>query len=36
LEISIDPTAVDHLLVTLEPAGSDPSQPGDPAWASAA
>jgi len=36
LEISIDPTAVAHVLVTLEPAGSDPSQPGDPAWASAA
>ncbi len=35
LEIAIDPSAVDHLLVTVEPAGSDPGEPGQPAWASA-
>ena len=36
LGIAIDPTAVDHLLITLEPAGSDPGEPGQPApWAAA-
>jgi anti-sigma-K factor RskA len=36
LEIAIDPTAVDHLLITLAPAGSDPGEPGQPApWATA-
>lgn len=33
LEVSIDPSAVDHLLVTVEPAGSEPGEPGQPAWA---
>ncbi|MEP6758826.1 MAG: anti-sigma factor [Actinomycetota bacterium] len=35
LAISIDPSGVDHLLVTLEPAGSEPSEPGEPAWPTA-
>jgi anti-sigma-K factor RskA len=36
LRIAIDPLAVDHLLVTLEPAGSEPSEPGETAWPDAA
>ena len=36
LEITIDPAQVDHLLVTLEPAGSEPGAPGQPAWSPAA
>jgi len=35
LQISIDPAVVDHLLVTQEPAGSEPGEPGEPAWAAA-
>jgi anti-sigma-K factor RskA len=36
LGIAIDPTAVESLLITLEPAGSDPGTPGQPApWAAA-
>jgi len=35
-EISIDPTAVDHLLITVAPAGSDPGEPEQPVpWAAA-
>ena len=33
LLISIDPTTFDRLWVTTEPAGSEPSTPGNPAWA---
>jgi hypothetical protein len=36
LRIAVDPAAVDHLLVTLEPAGSEPSEPGETAWPDAA
>jgi len=32
LEISIDPIVVERLLVTLEPTGSEPGAPGQPAW----
>ena len=32
VRIAIDPSTFDHLLVTVEPAGSEPSEPGDPAW----
>jgi hypothetical protein len=36
LGIAIDPTAVESLLITLEPAGSEPGTPGQPApWAAA-
>jgi hypothetical protein len=36
LEISIDPNAVDHLLITLAQAGSDPGEPGQSVpWAAA-
>jgi hypothetical protein len=36
LRIAIDPNAVDSLLITSEPAGSDPGEPGQPApWAAA-
>ena len=35
IEISLDPAAVDHLFVTLEPTGSEPGEPGEPAWANA-
>jgi anti-sigma-K factor RskA len=35
LEISsLDPSSIEQLTVTVEPAGSIPSTPGDPAWAS--
>ncbi len=32
LKVSVDPNAVDSLLVTEEPAASTPTQPGEPAW----
>jgi hypothetical protein len=32
LRVEIDPATVDHLLVTLEPSNSEPSEPGEPAW----
>ena len=32
LKVSVDPNLVDKLLVTEEPIGSIPSQPGQPAW----
>lgn len=32
LKVSVDPETVDRLLVTEEPIGSVPSQPGQPAW----
>ena len=36
LGIAIDPNAVHSLLITVEPAGSDPGEPGEPApWAAA-
>jgi hypothetical protein len=36
LRIEIDPNAVHSLLITTEPAGSDPGEPGEPApWAAA-
>jgi len=35
LLISIDPTTFERLLVTTEPADSQPSTPGSPAWAEA-
>jgi anti-sigma-K factor RskA len=36
LGIAIDPNAVESLLITVEPAGSDPGEPGEPApWATA-
>jgi anti-sigma-K factor RskA len=36
LRIALDPSTVDGILVTTEPAGSQPSQPGASAWAAAA
>lgn len=36
LEITLDASSVGSLLVTIEPAGSTPTVPGDPAWPSAA
>jgi hypothetical protein len=33
--IEVDPATVDHLLVTVEPNESEPSQPGTPAWPAA-
>ena len=33
--IEIDPLRVDGLLITVEPAGSEPSEPGVPAWPAA-
>ena len=32
LRIKADPQAFDHALITVEPAGSEPSEPGEPAW----
>jgi hypothetical protein len=32
VRLAVDPATFDHLLVTVEPAGSEPSEPGDPAW----
>jgi len=32
VRLAVDPSTFDHLLVTVEPAGSEPSEPGDPAW----
>jgi Anti-sigma-K factor rskA len=34
LEITIPASSVGQLLVTIEPAGSEPTTPGQPAWAS--
>jgi anti-sigma-K factor RskA len=34
LHIAVDPATVDDVLVTVEPIGSEPSQPGEP-WAAA-
>jgi anti-sigma-K factor RskA len=36
LEITLPVTSVGSLFVTFEPAGSQPTQPGDPAWPTAA
>jgi anti-sigma-K factor RskA len=36
LRVAVDPSTVDDLLVTLEPADSEASQPGEPAWDAAA
>ena len=36
LRVAIDPATIDHLLVTVEPANSEPSQPGETTWAAAA
>jgi anti-sigma-K factor RskA len=35
LRIAVDPSTVDHLLVTVEPAGSEPGEPGGETWAAA-
>jgi anti-sigma-K factor RskA len=35
LRVRIDPAGFDRLLVTAEPAGSTPSQPGQPVWQTA-
>jgi len=35
LRIEVDPSTVDRLLVTLEPSGSEPGEPGEAAWAAA-
>ena len=32
VRLEVDPSTFDHLLVTVEPANSQPSEPGDPAW----
>jgi len=32
LLIKADPRAFDHALITVEPSGSEPSEPGEPAW----
>jgi anti-sigma-K factor RskA len=32
LEVTVDRTRYDRLLVTVEPLGSTPSEPGEPAW----
>jgi anti-sigma-K factor RskA len=32
LRVAVDPATVDHLLVTVEPSGSEPIEPGEPAW----
>lgn len=34
--VAIAPASVDHLLVTVEPLDSEPSEPGETAWAEAA
>jgi anti-sigma-K factor RskA len=36
LEITLPVTSVGSLFVTIEPGGSQPTQPGDPAWPTAA
>ena len=36
LRVDVDPAGWDHALVTIEPGGSEPSSPGEPAWTSAA
>jgi hypothetical protein len=36
LRVAVEPSTVDDLLVTLEPADSEPSEPGEPAWDAAA
>jgi hypothetical protein len=35
LRVRIDPAGFDQLLVTAEPAGSTPAQPGEPVWRTA-
>jgi hypothetical protein len=35
LRIAVDPATVDRVLITIEPADSEPSEPGDTAWAAA-
>ena len=35
LEVTVDRTRYDRLLVTVEPLGSTPSEPGEPAWGAA-
>jgi hypothetical protein len=35
LRIEVDPGSFERILITEEPAGSTPSEPGDPAWPSA-
>jgi hypothetical protein len=35
LEVTVDRSRYDRLLVTVEPVGSTPSEPGEPAWAAA-
>jgi len=32
VRLAIDPSTFDHLLVTVEPASSEPLEPGEPAW----
>jgi hypothetical protein len=32
VRLEVDPSTFDHLLVTMEPAGSEPLVPGEPAW----
>ncbi|MDP9299656.1 MAG: anti-sigma factor [Actinomycetota bacterium] len=32
VRLAVDPSTFDHLLVTVEPADSQPSEPGEPAW----
>ena len=32
VRVAVDPSTFDHLLVTMEPAGSEPLVPGEPAW----
>jgi hypothetical protein len=32
VRLAVDPSTFDHLLVTMEPAGSEPLVPGEPAW----
>jgi len=35
LRVAIDPTAYDRVMVTVEPADSEASEPGEPAWEAA-
>jgi hypothetical protein len=32
VRVAVDPSTFDHLLVTVEPSDSQPSEPGEPAW----
>ncbi len=36
IQIDVDATTYDHVAVTVEPTGSEPSIPGEPAWPEAA